>query len=243
MIQELIHQKFGVFYSVKYISQLLKNLGFSYQKARFAVGGKNPENQCRREEWLNQKWPEILKQAKQKDAYLLFGDEVSFPQWGSLTYTWAPKGKQPTVQTSGCRKGYKVFGLIDYFTGKFFYKTLEGRFNSESYKSFLWDILLKTQKNIILVQDGAKYHTSKAMKAFFEQFEYRLSVYQLPSYSPDFNPIEKLWKNIKTDDIHLHYFPTFDSLKQKVEDALLRHSKREKAICNLFGFYHDLKVA
>lgn len=243
MIQDLIQRKFGVFYSVKYISQLLKNLGFSYQKARFAVGGKNPDNQLKRKEWLEQTWPEILKKAKQKNAYLLFGDEVSFPQWGSLTFTWAPRGQQPTVPTSGQRKGYKVFGLIDYFSGKFFYKTLEERLNSESYKSFLWDVLSKTKKHIILIQDGASYHKSKALKAFFEQFKYRLTVYQLPSYSPDFNPIEKLWKNVKTDEIHLHYFPTFDSLKEKVEKALLRYSDRQKDILKLFGFYHELKAA
>ena len=243
MIQELIYSKFEVFYSVKYISQLLKNLGFSYQKARFAVGGKDPDNQLKREEWLKRTWPEILEKARQKKAYLLFGDEVSFPQWGSLTYTWAPKGQQPTVRTSGNRKGYKVFGLIDYFSGEFFYKTLEERFNSETYKAFLWDVLKKTEKQIILIQDGAPYHTSKALKVFFEQFKYRLTVYKLPSYSPDFNPIEKLWKNIKTGEIHLHYFPTFDALKQKVEEALLRYFGRKKEILKLFGFYNDLKVA
>jgi len=52
MIQELIYQKFGVLYSVKYLSELLKNLGFSYQKARFAVGGKDPENILKRKVWL-----------------------------------------------------------------------------------------------------------------------------------------------------------------------------------------------
>lgn len=45
MIQDLIQRKFGVFYSAKYMSQLLKTLGSSYQKARFAVGRKNPDNQ------------------------------------------------------------------------------------------------------------------------------------------------------------------------------------------------------
>ncbi|MBF0468640.1 MAG: transposase [Desulfamplus sp.] len=71
-----------------------------------------------------------------------------------------------------------------------------------------------------MVHDGAPYHTSKALRLFFEQFESLLTVYQLPSYSPDFNPIEKLWKNIKTDEIHLHYFPTFDSLKTKEDKSL-----------------------
>ena len=243
MIQELIFQKFGVLYNVKYLSELLKNMGHSYQKARFAVGGKDPENQEKRQKWLEQTWPEILAEGQEKGAYLLFGDEVSFPQWGSLTYTWAPIGQQPTVPTSGVRKGYKVFGLIDYFSGFFFYKTQESRLNSETYKAFLWEVLAKTRKPIILIQDGASYHVSKATRLFFEQFQHRLTVYQLPGYSPDFNPIEKLWKNVKKNEIHLHYFPTFDSLKHKVEEALTHFSNRQKEILELFGFYEEKKIA
>ena len=82
-----------------------------------------------------------------------------------------------------------------------------------------------------------------AMKLFFKQFRHRLAVYQLPGYSPDFNPIEKLWKNIKKDEIHLHYFPDFDSLKQKVELALLHFADKQKDILDLFGFYKKIKAA
>ena len=89
MIQALIFERFGVTYSVHYISQLLKNMGFSYQKAKFVADHKDAE---KRQEWLEKKWPEILALAQQKHAYILFGDEASFPQWGSLTYTWAKRG-------------------------------------------------------------------------------------------------------------------------------------------------------
>ena len=219
MIQALIYERFGVQYNVFYISQLLRNMGFSYQKAKFVSDHKDPE---KREEWLNKTWPEISSLAKEKNAYILFGDEASFPQWGSLAYTWAKRGHQPVVKTSGKRKGYKVFGLIDYFSGRFFCKGHdEGHLNSESYEAFLTEVLSKTRKHIILIQDGARYHTSKAMKKFFEKKAYRITVYNLPSYSPDYNPIEKLWKKIKEKEIHLHHFPTFDSLKYKVEEALL----------------------
>ncbi len=233
MIQALIYEKFGVFYSVHYIVQLLKNMGFSYQKAKFVSDHKDPE---KRKQWLEKTWPEIIKLAAEKNAHILFGDEASFPQWGSLTYTWAKKGKQPVVKTSGKRKGYKVMGLIDYFTGRFFCKAHEGRLNSESYSIFLKEVLRRTKKHIILIQDGARYHTSAAMKEFFEKHSYRITVYQLPSYSPDYNPIEKLWKKIKEKEIHLHYFPTFESLKDKVEEALIRFKSLKNEILSLFGF-------
>ena len=190
MIQWLISERFGVEYSVYYIPQLLKNMGFSYQKAKFVADHKDPE---KRKQWLQKIWPEIIKLAEKKNAYILFGDEASFPQWGSLTYTWAKKGQQPLVKTSGTRRAYKIFGLIDYFSGRFFCKGHDkGRLNSESYEAFLTEVLSKTRKHIILIQDGASYHTSKAMKQFFTKKADRITVYDLPSYSPDYNPIEKL---------------------------------------------------
>ncbi len=98
-----------------------------------------------------------------------------------------------------------MFGLIDYFTGRFFYQSHEGHLNSESYAAFLHQVLSQTRKRILLIQDRARYHTSAAMQAFFEQHKDRLTVFDLPSYSPDYNPIEKLWKKSKEWGTHLHY--------------------------------------
>lgn len=67
-----------------------------------------------RKAWLSETWPEILLLAEKKKVYILFRDEVSVPKWGTLSYTWSRQGKQPTIGTCGIRKGYKVFGLIDY---------------------------------------------------------------------------------------------------------------------------------
>ena len=237
MIQHLIYEGFGVLYSVNYLSQLLKNMGFSYQKARFVSDHKDPE---KRQEWLAHIWPEVMGLAKAKDASILFGDEASFPQWGTLTYTWAKRGQQPTVPTSGIRKGYKVFGLVEYFSGRFFYQGLEGRFTSESYAQFLESVLKQTTQQIILIQDGARYHTSKAMQEFFAKHADRLTVYQLPSYSPDYSPIEKLWKKIKEGGTHLHYFPTFEVLVNKVNEILPMFENAPGEVLSLFGFYRAL---
>lgn len=232
MIQHLINQRFGIFYSVFYVAQLLDNLGFSYQKAAFVSDHLNEQ---KRQDWKDRTLPQILALARQKNAYLLFGDEASFPQWGTLSYTWARRGQQPTVKTSGKRRSYKVFGLIDYFTGRFFYQTTQDRLNSTSYAEFLTSVLAQTERHIVLIQDQAKYHTSAAMKKFFCANRERLTVFDLPAYSPDFNPIEKLWKKVKEKETHLHYFPTFDALKEKVEQAMLRFANAPKEILSLFG--------
>jgi len=234
MIQELIRQRFGKVYNVHYVSELLKNMGFSFQKARFVSDHLDEAN---RREWLDQTWPAIQQQAKAVGGLIFFGDEASFAQWGSLSYTWARKGQQPTVKTSGKRKGYKTFGLIEFLTGQFFYQGIEGRFNSDSYMAFITSVLEQTTAPIFLIQDGASYHTSKKTKQFFAQHAERLTVYQLPSYSPDYNPIEYLWRNVKKEATHLKYFPTFEKLVTVVETTLLDFQQQPERIKALFGRY------
>jgi transposase len=233
MIQQLIFERFGKHYNAFYISQLLKNLGFSWQKAGFI---SDHLDQAQRREWRAYTWPKILRLAREKNAFLLFGDEASFPQWGTLAYTWGRCGQQPIVPTSGKRKGYKVLGLIDYFTGRLFYQGQEGRLNSEGYAAFLKRIIEQTDRHLILVQDGARYHTSAAMRKFFADQADRLTVFQLPSYSPDYNPIERLWKKIKQKETHLHYFPTYTALIERVEQALIKFANASQeilALCSL----------
>jgi transposase len=141
------------------------------------------------------------------------------------------------VRTSGNRKGSKVFGLIDDFSGQFCYKTQEGRFNSASYAAFLLDVLSQTRRHVIVSQDGARSHTSQAMQQFFNAQAARLTIEQLPSYSPDFNPIEHLWKTVKKEATHLKYFPEFTHLQGEVDRALLHFAHTPNEITVLMARY------
>jgi transposase len=236
LIQELIESRFGVAYSPHYVAELLKNMNFSYQKARFV--SDHLENVAEAQaQWMHETWPEIKRLARAKGGMILFGDEASFAQWGSLSYTWAPRGQQPTVKTSGRRKAYKVFGLIDYVSGKLFYKGQTDKFNSLSYQTFLLEVMQQTNQPLILIQDGARYHTSQEMKTFFAAHADRLTVYQLPTYSPDFNPIEYLWRNVKKQATHLRYFATFRELSEKVEEKLHLFANLPNTILALMGKY------
>jgi transposase len=232
-LQDLIQREFGRFYNHHYLAALLRNLGYSYQKARFVSDHLDPE---RRRVWRDETWPAILAEAQRRAALLLFGDEASFAQWGSLSYTWARRGKQPTVPTCGKRKALKVFGLIDSFTGRFFWQQQTTRFTAESYQAFLQTVLDQTgNRPILLLQDGAKYHTAAAIQPFFAQHRDRLTVYQFPGYSPDYNPIEHLWKNLKKRSTHLRYFPTFDDLTTSVEEGLAFYHQHPEAVKAAIG--------
>jgi transposase len=236
LIQELIRRQFGVLYNRFYLCELLGNLGYSFQKAQFV---SDHLDETRRAAWLTQEWPQILRAALRRGALLLFGDEASFPQWGSLSYTWARQGQTPTIKTTGKRKAYKTFGLIEFFSGRLFHQGIEGKFNSDSYQAFLLSVLGQTTEPLFLIQDGAKYHTSKATKQFFVQHQDRLTVFQLPSYSPDYNPIEYLWRNTKKRATHNKYFEQFQEIITSVEQALKHFAQHASEVLGLFGKYCD----
>ena len=299
MIAELIWRRWEVNYNPRYLSRLLKQLGLSYQKARFVSDRWEEEAYERtRQQWVNERWPAILQRAKETEAVILFTDEVSFALWGSLGRTWGPRGQQPTVKTTGQRKGMKIFGAIDFHSGAFYYReahsykltakalkalkeqgleaeqvsrlkalkgtvyatasafraavaeTLEvtlsesvqsqllkaaegnGKFNSESYIEFLTQLLDQISGPIILIEDSVRYHGSQAVEQFCAQHPQRLHKEQLPTFSPDFNPIEKLWKNTKSAATHLKYFKSFDELRASVLNTFEKYLQdATKIIC------------
>jgi transposase len=234
LIRVLSWREFGVLYNRQYVCTFLHNLGFSFQKARFV---SDHLDAARRQAWLNDKWPTILRAATRCKGLSLFEDEASFAQWGSLRYTGARRGRQPEVPTSGKRKGYKVFGAIEDFSGRLFYQGIEGRFNSESYQEFVRMIVEHTTQHRFLIHDGARYHTSQATMQFLEAHGQRITVYPLPSYSPDYNPIEYLWKKTKQRATHNQYFKEFIQLTLSVDKALAYFAMHPDTVLGLFGRY------
>lgn len=234
LVTELIQREFGVLYNRFYVCTLLKNLGYSFQKAQFV---SDHLDDARRQVWMQEVWPTLLQQAEQRQALILFVDEASFAQWGSLSYTWAKQGQTPLVKTSGKRKAYKVFGAIEFFSGRLFTQGIQGRFNGQSYQEFVRYVLSRTKKHLFWIQDGARYHTCASTQPFFEEHRQRITVWQLPSYSPDYNPIEYLWRNTKKEATHNKYFAHFEQLTQAVQKTLADFATDAQQVLGLFGRY------
>lgn len=91
-----------------------------------------------------------------------------------------------------------------------------GKFNGENYVKFLQKVIDESSSKVILVEDGAPYHGSQIVRDFMSENSEKLYIERLPSFSPDFNPIEKLWKNTKRDATHCKYFETFEDLRESV---------------------------
>jgi transposase len=240
MSQERIDDRCGVFDNVFYLAQWLKNLGLCFQKAAFVSAHLD---EAKRHAWRTTTWPQSLRRAQARKALLLCGAEASFPPWGTLTDPWARRGQPPTVRTCGKRKGSKVFGLIEDCTGRLLYQGQAGRLNSAASLALLTRVLAHSPQPMILIQDGAQYHTSVETTACCAQQAARLQVFPLPTYSPDDNPIAKLWKKSKQQETHLHSFPTFEALTNKVEQALRKFTTTPEEILALCSLPTELAQA
>jgi len=100
-------------------------------------------------------------------------------------------------------------------------------------------VLAQTTQPLFLVQDGAKDHHAAALHPFWHAQRGRLFTIRLPSYSPDYNPIEFLWRAIKRAATHNQYFPAFGALIDSVEDALAFFATHPARVKALFGRYLD----
>lgn len=112
-----------------------------------------------------------------------------------LTRGWFRKGSKPTVKCVHTKKRRSVFGALSEH--EFSAQLTEEKCNSQTWLQFLRSLLRKYGK-ILIVVDGAKYHFEKKhVQKFYEENKHRLVVMQLPSYSPELNPIEQVWKKVK----------------------------------------------
>jgi transposase len=97
--------------------------------------------------------------------------------------------------------------------------------------------MAQTTEHLFLIHDGARYHTSASTKAFLAAHHDRLTEHPLPSYSPDYNPIEYLWKKTKQRATHNKYFKEFAALTISVEKALAYFATHPEEVLGLFGRY------
>lgn len=119
-----------------------------------------------------------------------------------------------------------------------------GKFNGLTYIEFLKQLLAHYDGKIFLVEDGAPYHHSKIVTEFKKAHTDRLMITPLPAYSPDYNPIEKLWKNTKRDATHLKYFKTFEDLHDSVVKVFKSYMQdASKIICVMTKMRKDFSIA
>lgn len=139
-------------------------------------------------------------------------DEVHFQRHSTLIRMWAPKGQQPRVLSASTREKVGFFGALDLKTGCLLTKEASV-FNGETFGDFIGHLLQHTHEKLYLILDNASYHRAKALKDFFIQNQNRIVRVFLPPYSPELNPIERVWRITRRQVTHNRYFESIHALK------------------------------
>src|SRR3954447_12887501 len=181
-----------------------------YRRPRPVLGPKDPERQ-ERLDFLRK-----LLDGLPADETAVFQDEVDIntnPKIGSMGMV---RGEQAKVETPGNNEKRYLSGSIHWRTGRVFItegKPKQGR-NTALFLAHLDDLRsrLRRYKKIHVICDNAKCHTSNEVAVYLWKHRDRIDLHFLPSYSPDCNPIERVWWNLHDQITRNHQCKSMEEL-------------------------------
>lgn len=193
LVQWLIYDEWKIKFSRSSIHRLMRHLGLSCQRPLARAYEQDPD---RVERWKNEEFPAIREMARQAGAEIWFGDECGVRSDYHAGTTWGVKGTTPVVMKTGQRFKFNLLSVINHW-GQMRFMLTEQRVNNKLYIEFLQRLLKGVSKPIFLILDGHPVHRSRAVKAFAASTQGKLRLFFLPAYSPELNPDEQVWHEVK----------------------------------------------
>ncbi len=159
---------------------------------------------------------------------LMFQDEAGFGRINKPTYCWCFPGHRPSVPCHHIREYRYVYGAVEPLTGENCFLILPYS-NTECMNIFLNELSIKyNDDRIILVCDGAAWHKSKTLV-----IPENISLIFLPPATPEMNPIEQIWKEIRKLGFKNEVFRTLEKVVDRLCDVIC--SLTESTIQSITG--------
>jgi transposase len=144
---------------------------------------------------------------------LYYGDQSHFGLTPNVPYAWQTK-ESPILLPAAKGKYLNVVGMMTR-KNKFYFEVLETTFNSDRIISFMDRFVEQIVKKTVVILDNSPIHKSKKFMTKIEQWKEKdVLVYFLPTYSPELNLIEILWRRIKYQWLGFDAYKSFQNLKE-----------------------------
>jgi transposase len=161
-------------------------------------------------------------------------DEVHFQQYGSSCRMWIPpEEKDPVLLHHPTRKGVGYFGAVRLRDGKFVALREPEKFNAQSTAAFFRRVRQasrRSRRRVVMIIDNAKYHHARLHRPWREAQGPDFQLAFRPPYSPDLNPIERVWKLVRRLGLHNRYFPELNLVMTTVERQFRRWNNESSAL-------------
>lgn len=169
---------------------------------------------------MEKKLPERLAEAVAAFAVtrplrLMFQDEARFGRISDVRHCWDKKPRRPLVRAMVTQQYTYAYGAVSPVDGRFDSLILP-QVNSACMRVFLDEIAARyPNENVVMVLDGAGWHKSKEI-----ELAENVRTLFLPPYSPELNPQEHVWDELREKFFHNRAFDSLDALETHLEEAL-----------------------
>jgi len=218
-ISEYIKINFDVDYSISGITALLHRIGFVYKKPIAIPQKANTPESIQKQLEFEHDYNDF-KDNIQEDDKIFFLDGVHPTHNTKIGYVWIEKGEDKVIETNSGRSRVNINGAYDVENADLF-ALQSDTVNSDS-TLMLLDTMLEanseTEGILYCISDNARYYKSHIIQDALKTEKYkRIKMIFIPPYSPNLNPIEKVWKFFKKEVMENKFYKTFKEFKEAVD--------------------------
>ncbi len=208
-----IKTRFGITYTVSGLHKWLHRHGFVYKQPK---GVPAKADKAQQQAFIEQYHE--LKATVGEDEVILFGDGVHPTQATKLSHGWIKKGTDKQIKTSASRTRINLLGTIELGNLANAITATYDTINADSIIDFMsrCRVHYSTAGTLHWIIDGAGYHQAKIVQD--KARELNIHIHILPPYSPNLNPIERLWKVMNEEARNNEYFHSAKAFREKIDD-------------------------
>lgn len=234
MIGSVIEKKYSIVLSKASVCRLLNQLGITPQRPVWAAYQQKPEAV---QKWLKTEYPKIRAKAKKENGEIYFADEAGVRSDFHAGTTWAAKGITPVIQTTGARFSFNVVSAVNA-QGEFRFMVVKGTVNTKVFCEFIRRLTTGSSKKIFLIVDGHPTHKSVVVRELLETLEKKIELHFLPPYSPELNPDERVWSDLKNNGVGRQVITTPEQMKRNIVSYLRFIQKTPQRVMSYFTDRH-----
>ena len=214
----------------------LRALGFRIVRPVLSIGSPDPDYEVKVE-----RLAELKAEAGRGEITLLFEDEIDLNLLPGIIGCWTQRGQQHRIPTPGQNQKRYGFGAVNFTTGQIT-RLIGERKDSDHFCALVEQMVQdycpgETWQGppVVLVVDNYIIHSSKKTHQVLARYADRLTVVPLPTYSPQLNPIELLWKYLRRKVTHNHLFGSVDALIEAVHAFFARLDSHPAEVLSVIG--------
>lgn len=196
-VARLIEQRFGMRLSIWTVGRYLARWGFTPQKPVRRAYEQSPEAV---QQWLQEGYPAIQKQARMDKGLIYWGDEMGLRSDHAVGRSYSRCGQTPIIPGTGQRFACNMISAINN-RGRLYFMVFKSRFDSGVFLDFLKRMVRQIQRTVFLIVDGHPVHHAAKVRRWIEKHPNQIRLFFLPGYSPELNPDEMLNHDVKSNAV------------------------------------------